>query len=56
MDPRSGGSKGGPTQKKWEPEGWGPEGISSKGFDSSICDWKNKFPFSLGNITSSLFE
>ena len=33
--------------------------ISSKGFDSSICDWKNKFSFSLGNITSfavSLFE
>ena len=26
--------------------------ISSSKFDSSICDWKMNFPFSLGNITS----
>ena len=33
--------------------------ISSKGVDSSICDWKINSPFSFGNITSfalSLFE
>ena len=28
--------------------------ISSRRFDSSICDWKNKF--SLGNVTSFAFE